>query len=73
MGAQLCEMVSVNFGMLPGRAGPCWKKIDMKEAVEQVVELFRAPARIPNESECFIGINHPKKMACITGTVQVFL
>jgi hypothetical protein len=35
-------MVSVNFGMLPGRAGPCWKEIDMKEALEQVVELFRA-------------------------------
>ncbi len=53
MGAQLCEMVSVNFGMLPGRAGPCWKKIDMKEAVEQVVDLLREPALKPYEKQGF--------------------
>jgi hypothetical protein len=45
----------------------------MKEASEQVVELFRAPARIPNENERFKDINHLKKMACSTDTVQVYL
>jgi hypothetical protein len=45
----------------------------MKEALEQVVELFRAPARIPNENECFKGLNHPEKIACSTLTVQVCL
>jgi hypothetical protein len=37
-------MVNVNFGMLPDWAGPCWKETDMKEALEQVVDLLRSPA-----------------------------
>jgi hypothetical protein len=59
--------------MLPDLAGPAGKEIYMKEALKQVVELFRVPARIPNENECFKGINHLKKIACSTATVQVCL
>ena len=39
--------LSVAFGMLPDWRVPAGKKICMKEAVEQVVELFRAPAKNP--------------------------
>jgi hypothetical protein len=37
-------MLSVDFGMLPDLAGPCWKEIVMKEALEQVVDLLRSRA-----------------------------
>jgi hypothetical protein len=39
--------------MLPDWAGPCWMEIDMKEPLEQVVDLFRTPARISNERQGF--------------------
>jgi hypothetical protein len=64
---------SAGPGILPDLAGPAGTEIYMKEALEQVVELFRAPARIPNENECFKGLNHPEKIACSTLTVQVCL
>jgi hypothetical protein len=39
-------MLSVDFGMLPNLAGPAGKEIYMKEALEQVVDLFRAPGSV---------------------------
>jgi hypothetical protein len=53
LGAQLCEIVSANFGMLPDWAGPCWMETDMKEPLEQVVDLLRTPARKPIEIKDF--------------------
>jgi len=35
--------LSVNFGILPDLAGPAGKEIYMKEALKQVVDLFRVP------------------------------
>ena len=37
---------SAGPGMLPDLAGPAGMKIYMKEALEQVIELFRAPAPV---------------------------
>jgi len=37
---------SAGPGMLPDLAGPAGTEIYMKEALEQVVELFRAPASV---------------------------
>jgi hypothetical protein len=34
----------VNFWILPDLAGPAGKEIYMKEALKQVVDLFRVPA-----------------------------
>jgi len=66
-------MMSMDSGMLPDWRVPTGKEPYMKEALEQVVDLFRWPARIHNETECFKGINHHEKMACSTVTVQVYL
>jgi hypothetical protein len=59
--------------MLPDLAGPAGKEIYMKEALKQVVDLFRTPARITNEKQGFQVYKSPQKMACSTGTVQICL
>jgi hypothetical protein len=52
---------------------PAGKKIVMKEASKQVVDLFRAPARTTNEKQGFKVYKSPKIMACSTVAVQVCL
>ena len=43
--------MSVDFGMLLDWRVPAGKEPYMKEALEQVVDLLRTPARKPNESK----------------------
>jgi hypothetical protein len=38
--------MSVDSGMLPDLRIPAGKEIHVKEALEQVIELFRAPASL---------------------------
>ena len=46
----------MNFGILPDLAGPAGKEIYMKEALKQVVDLFRAP--VSGVLELLDGYHH---------------